>query len=145
MPPKLRRCRLQFPYSVPLSKLQSLIPEFRPSPSENAPTFRSNLFLILIQEPPSVEARRLIKERSKEDYPWSLAYRLYNPDGFQPRISLSDTITRMEFSIDSAGFIQQHQKITHEPFLNPFSDKAKSLPPPPEAVKKGIPKPRYAP
>ena len=143
--PQAAEVPVAVPHPVPLSKLESLIPEFRPSRSESAPTFRSNLFLILIQEPPSVEARRLSKERSKEDYDWSLAYRLYNPDGFQPRIGLSDTITRMEFSIDSAGFIQQNQKITHEPFLNPFSEKAKSLPPPPEAVKKGIPKPRYAP
>jgi hypothetical protein len=51
----------------------------------------------------------------------------------------------MEFSIDSPAFIREHQKITHEALLNPFSDKAKSLPPPPEPAKKGIPKPRYAP
>jgi hypothetical protein len=143
--PQAAEVPVAVPFPLPISRLESLIPEFKPSTSESAPTFRSNLFIILIQEPPSADARRLSKERSKDDYDWSLAYRLYNPDGFQPRIRLSDTVTRMEFSVDSAEFMREHQKITHEILLNPFSEKAKSLPPPPEAVKKGIPKPRYAP
>ena len=133
------------PFPVPLSSLAKLVPEFRPSPSDDAPTFRSNLFIILIQEPPSPDARRLIKERAKDEYDWSLAYRLYNSEGFPPRIRLGDTITRMEFSIDSARFISEHQKITHEALLNPFSEKAQNLPPPPDPVKKGVPQPRYAP
>lgn len=133
------------PSPVPLSNLEKLVPEFRPSLADDAPTFRSNLFIILIQEPPSPDARRLIKERAKDDYDWSLAYRLYNSEGFAPRIRLGDTITRMEFSIDSANFIGEHQKITHEALLNPFSEKAKNLPPPPEPTKKGIPQPHYAP
>jgi len=143
--PQASEVAVAVPFSIPISKLESLIPEFKPSHSENAPTFRSNLFVILIQDPPSADARGLTKERSKDDYDWSLAYRLYNPEGFQPRIRLSDTVTRMEFSVESAGFMREHQKITHEILLNPFSEKAQSLPPPPEAVKKGIPKPRYAP
>jgi hypothetical protein len=133
------------PFPVPISDLTKLVPEFKPSLSEDAPTFRSNLFIILIQEPPSPAARSLIKTRAKGDYDWSLSYRIYNSEGFAPRIRLSDTITRMEFSIDSPAFIREHQKITHEALLNPFSEKAKSLPPPAEPVKKGIPKPRYAP
>ena len=133
------------PFPVPMSNLMQLVPEFKPSLSEDAPTFRSNLFIILIQEPPSSAARGLIKARAKDDYDWSLSYRLYNSEGFPPRVRLSDTITRMEFSIDSPAFIREHQKITHEALLNPFSEKAKSLPPPPEPAKKGIPKPRYAP
>ena len=143
--PQASEVPVAVPYPVPISRLEKLIPEFKPSNSENASTFRSNLFIILIQEPPSADARLLTKTRSKEDYDWSLAYRLYNPEGFQSRIRLTDTITRMEFSVDSAGFMREHQKITHEALLNPFSEKAKSLPPPPEAVKKAIPKPRYAP
>jgi hypothetical protein len=133
------------PSPVPMSNLMQLVPEFKPSLSEDAPTFRSNLFIILIQKPPSPAARGLIKSRAKDDYDWSLSYRLYNSEGFPARIRLSDTITRMEFSIDSPAFIREHQKITHEALLNPFSEMAKSLPPPAEPVKKGIPKPRYAP
>ena len=133
------------PFPVPMSNLMQLVPEFKPSTSEDAPTFRSNLFIILTQEPSSAAARSLIKVRAKDDYDWSLSYRLYSSDGFPPRIRLSDTITRMEFSIDSPAFILAHQKITHDALLNPFSEKAKNLPPPAEPVKKGIPKPRYAP
>ena len=133
------------PFPVPMSNLEKLVPEFKPSTADDAPTFRSNLFIILIQEPVSPDARRLIKERAKEDYDWSLSYRLYNSEGFPPRIRINDTITRMEFAIDSAPFIRQHQTITHEALLNPFSEKAKNLPPPPDPVKKRIPQPRYAP
>jgi len=133
------------PFPVPMSNLEKLVPEFKPSTADDAPTFRSNLFIILVQEPASPDARRLIKERAKDDYDWSLSYRLYNSEGFPPRIRLSDTITRMEFAIDSAPFIRQHQTITHEALLNPFSEKAKNLPPPPDPAKKRIPQPRYAP
>ena len=133
------------PFPVPISDLTKVVPEFKPSTSEDAPTFRSNLFIILIQKPPSPAARGLIKVRARDDYDWSLSYRLYNSEGFPPRIRLSDTIMRMEFAIDSPAFILEHQKITHEALLNPFSEKAQGLPPPAEPVKKGIPKPRYAP
>jgi hypothetical protein len=143
--PEALNVPVSVPFPVPLSNLMQLVPEFKPSTSEDAPTFRSNLFIILIQEPPSPAARGLIKVRGKDDYDWSLSYRLYNSEGFPPRIRLSETVTRMEFAIDSAAFIRDRQKITHEALLNPFSEKAKSLPPPPEPAKKGIPKPRYAP
>ena len=133
------------PFPVPMSDLQKLVPEFKPSTADDAPTFRSNLFIILIQEPPSPDARRLIKERGKDDYDWSLAYRLYSAEGFPPRVRLSDTVTRMEFSIDSAQLIRERQQITHEGMVNPFSEKGKNLPLPPEPVKKAVPKPRYAP
>ena len=133
------------PFPVPLSKLKELVPEFKPSPADEAPAYRSNLFIILVQEPPAPDARRLIREHAKENYDWSLAYRLYSSDGFPARVRLSDTVTRLEFSIDSVQFIRDRQRITHETMVNPFSTKAADLPPPPEQTKKGIPKPRYAP
>jgi hypothetical protein len=133
------------PWPVPLSKLTALIPEFKPSTADDAHVYRSNLFIILIQEPPAQAARLLIKEHAKENYDWSLAYRLYSSDGFPARVRLSDTATRVEFSIDSVQFIRDRYKITHEPMVNPFSAKGESLPPPPEQTPKGIPKPRYAP
>jgi hypothetical protein len=133
------------PFPVPMLNLEKLVPEFKPSLLDDAPTFRSNLFIILIQPPASPNARHLVKERAKNDYDWSLGYRLYNSEGFPSRVRLTDAVTRMEFSIDSAAFIQDHQKITHEMMLNPFSEKAKNLPPPAEPLKKAVPKPRYAP
>jgi hypothetical protein len=132
-------------FPVPLSKLKELVPEFKPSSADDAAAYRSNLFIILIQEPPAPDARRLIREHAKENYDWSLAYRLYSSDGFPTRIRLTDTITRMEFSIDSEQFIRDRHKITHEAMVNPFSAKGANLPPAPEQTKKGIPKPRYAP
>ena len=133
------------PFAVPIADLQKLVPEFTPSLSDEAPAYRSNLFIILVQNQVSKEARRLVKERAKADYDWSLSYRLYTTEGFPPRISLSDTVTRMEFTIDSLQFIKDHDKLTHDPMINPYSAKAASLPPSPDSVKKKIPMPRYAP
>lgn len=130
---------------VPLINLDKLVPEFKPSTADDASAFRSNLFVILVQDPPNSGARKFIKERHRDEYDWSLAYRLYSSEGFPQRVRLSDTVSRMEFSIDSVKFIQDRQKITHEALINPFSEKAKNLPPPAEPVKKGIPKPKYAP
>jgi hypothetical protein len=131
--------------SVPIANLEKLVPEFRPSPADDASAFRSNLFVILIQDPTSPDARKLIKERHRDEYEWSLAYRLYSSEGLPQRVRLSDVVSRMEFSVDSGKFIRETQKITHEALLNPFSEKAKQLPPPSEPAKKAIPKPRYAP
>ena len=133
------------PLSVPIKDVPKLVPEFTPSPADEAPTYRSNLFIVLIQDKVSKTARRLVRERAKEEYEWALAYRLYSSEGFPARISVTDTINRVEFDIDSAQFIKDHHKLTHEPMLNPFSQKAVSQPPPPEPVKKKIPTPRYAP
>jgi hypothetical protein len=133
------------PSPVPMINLEKLVPEFRPSTADDAPAFRSNLFVILVQEPPNQGGRKLIKEPHRDEYDWSLAYRLYSSEGLPQRVRLSDTVTRLEFSIDSVKFIQDRQKITHEALINPFSEKGKNLPPPAEAVKKGIPTPRYAP
>jgi hypothetical protein len=133
------------PYGVPLGDIPKLVPEFQPSMSDDAPAYRSNLFIILVQDQPVKEARRLVKERVKADYDWALSYRLYTTDGFLGRISLTDMVNRIEFAIDSLGFIKDHYAITHDPVINPYSGKAAALPPPPEQVKKKIPTPRYAP
>ena len=130
---------------VPMANLEKLVPEFKPSTADDAPSFRSNLFVILVQDPPAPVARRLIKEPHKDQYEWSLAYRLYSPEGIPQQVRLTDSVARMEFSIDSARFIQERQKITHEALLNPFSEKAQTLPPLPDPIQKKVPQPRYAP
>lgn len=133
------------PYGVPLGEVQKLVPEFQPSVADDAPAYRSNLFIILVQDQVAKEANRLVKERVKADYDWSLSYRLYTTEGFSSRISLSEPVNRIEFAIDSSRFIKDHSRLTHDVVINPFSAKAASLPPLPEQVKKKIPTPRYAP
>jgi len=54
-------------------------------------------------------------------------------------------VNRIEFGIDSVQLIRDHNRLTHEAIINPFSAKAASLPPPPDPGRKKIPKPRYAP
>jgi len=61
------------------------------------------------------------------------------------RLTLRDTVNRIEIAVDSAQLIIDHNKLTHETMVNPFSAKAASLPPPPEPDKKKIPTPKYAP
>jgi hypothetical protein len=133
------------PLPVPLAKLPVLVPEFKPSLADDAPTYRSNLFVILIQNDVSAEGRRLIKDRRRDEYDWSLSYRLYTAEVLPSRLSLNDTMNRMEIAVDSVRLISDHLKLTHEPMTNPYSAKAASLPPEPEPSKKKIPTPRYAP
>lgn len=133
------------PLAVPLKDVPKLIPEFKPSLADDAPTYRSNLFIIMLQSETSKEALRLVKVRNKEDYAWSLSYRLYATEPFPPRITLNENVDRVEITVDSLQLIKDHNKLTHEAMINPFSSKAASLPPPPEPPKKKIPRPRYAP
>lgn len=133
------------PLAVPLADIPKLVPEFKPSLADDAPTFRSNLFIMLIQNQTSKEARRLIKGRGKDDYDWSLSYRLYTSDVLPSRLTLSNTVNRMEIAVESVQLINDHNKLTHEAMVNPFSAKAASLPPAPEPSKKKVPTPKYAP
>jgi hypothetical protein len=133
------------PLAVPLKDVPKLVPEFKPSLADDAPTYRSNLFIIMLQSETSKEALRLVKERNKEDYAWSLSYRLYATEPFPPRITLNENVDRVEITVDSLQLIKDHNKLTHEAMINPFSSKAASLPPPPEPPQKKIPRPRYAP
>ena len=133
------------PLAVPLKDVPKLIPEFKPSPADDAPTYRSNLFIIMLQNETSKAALRLVKERNKEGYAWSLSYRLYAADPFPPRITLSENVNRVEIAVDSVQLINDHYQLTHEAMVNPFSAKAAAIPPPPEPPQKKIPRPRYAP
>jgi len=133
------------PLAVPVKDIPKLIPEFKPSPADDAPTYRSNLFIIMLQNETSKAALRLVKERNKEDYAWSLSYRLYATEPFPPRITLNEKVSRVEIAVDSLRLIKDHYQLTHEAMVNPFSAKAASLPPPPEPPPKKIPRPRFAP
>ncbi len=135
------------PLAVPLADLPRLVPEFKPSAADDAPTYRSSAFVLLIQNQVSKEARRLIKDRQRDNYDWSFSYRLYTYtiEGFPSYLTLRAPVSRIEFGIDSVQLIKDHNKLTHEAIVNPFSAKAASLPPPSEPGRKKIPQPHYAP
>src|SRR5713226_7321048 len=120
------------PLAVPLKEIPKLIPEFKPSLADDAPTYRSNLFVIMLQNETSKEALRLVKERNKEEYVWSLSYRLYTHEVLPYRITLTDVVNRLEIATDSVQLIKDHSTLTHEAMINPFSSQAAALPPPPE-------------
>src|SRR5438132_3812202 len=99
----------------------------------------------MLQNETSKAALRLVKERNKEEYAWSLSYRLYAAEPFPPRITLNEKVSRVEIAVDSLQLIKDHYRLTHEAMVNPFSAKAAALPPPPQPPQKKNPPPRFAP
>jgi hypothetical protein len=134
---------IEFSPAVPLTKIPSLVPEFRPSTDPANPAFRSNIWLLLFKGGPSSAARFIIKEKGKEELDWTLAYQLFSLQGLPDRLTTTSSIDRLEISAQSLQLVKQRQRHTHEPILNPYSKEFAQLPPAPSAPTKKIPVPRY--
>ena len=134
---------IEFSPPVPLEKIPALVPELRPPAEEKAPSFRSNIWILVFQGPPSPGARAIIKERSREDVEWSLAYQFFSLQGLPEFLTTKVLIDRMEISPQSVQLVRERQRLTHEPIMNPFSSEFAQRPSPSPAAKK-IPVPKYA-
>jgi hypothetical protein len=140
----VRLVDIEFGKPIPLEHLPSIVPEFHPLAEPTAPAFRSNLWILLFQGPPSAEAQVLVRERGKENLDWTLAFQLFALQGLPEFLTPRAAIDRMEISPQSLQMVKQRQRLTHEPILNPFSKEfARQQPPPPSPTKK-IPLPKYA-
>lgn len=139
----VQRCEVEFSPAISLEKIPSLVPEFIPPRDNSTPTFRSNLWLLIFQGPPSPEAEFITKEREKEKLSWSLAYQLFSINGIPENLSLQTPIDRLEFTTQSIQLVQARQRLTHEPILNPFSSDFKNPPVSPQPKPKSIPLPQY--
>ncbi len=139
----VRRCEVEFSPAISLEQIPSLVPEFVPPRDNAAPTFRSNLWLLIFQGSPSPEAEFIAKERGKEKLSWSLAYQLFSINGIPENLSLQTPIDRLEFTTQSIQLVQARQRLTHEPILNPYSSDFKSRPTPSQPKPKSIPLPQY--
>lgn len=135
---------VEFTPRVPIEKIPKLIPEFRPSENPSAPAFRSNIWLLLLKGPPSQQARFIVRERGKEKLDWYLAFQMYSLQGIPDFFKVDTLIDRMEINAQSLQVVQERQRQTHEPMLNPFSREFARRPPPPPSPLKSIPVPQYA-
>jgi hypothetical protein len=140
----VQRCEIEFSPAVSLETIQSLVPEFLPPSRQSAPAFRSNLWVLVFKGPPSPEASLIVKERVREQLPWSLAYQMFAVNGIPENLSVKTPIDRLEITTQSLQFVQRQQRLTHEPILNPFSPEFRAQPPVTTPAVKSIPQPQYA-
>lgn len=134
---------IEFSPQVPIARVQSLVPEFKPSPAPATPAFRSNIWVLVFKGPPSPQARLIVRERGKDKLDWSLAFQLFSLEGLPDYLTLDAPVDRMEISAQSIQVVRQRQQQTHEPILNPFSEEFANRPPPPPSPMKKIPVPQY--
>ncbi|MGH7232551.1 MAG: hypothetical protein ACREJU_14515 [Nitrospiraceae bacterium] len=134
---------IEFSPSVPLEKIPSLVPELRPPVEPTAPSFRSNIWILVFKGPPSSDARAIVKEQSRENLEWSLAYQFFSLQGLPEFLTTKALVDRVEISPQSVQMVRERQRLTHEPIMNPFSVEFAQRPAPPPTTKK-IPVPKYA-
>jgi hypothetical protein len=134
---------IEFTPAVPIGKVPSLVPEFRPLDNADAPAFRSNLWVLLFKGPPAPAARAIIREQARDLEDWTLAFQMFAIQGLPDFLTLEATVDRMEIGAQSPQLVRQRQRLTHEPIMNPFSPEFAQRVAPPPVVKK-IPMPKYA-
>lgn len=141
----VRLIDIEFSPAVPISQVPSLVPEFRPSEDPAAPSFRSNIWVLLFKGEPSSQARFIVREAKKETLDWTLAYQLFSLQGLPDPLTTKSLIDRMEISTQSIDLVKRRQKHTHDPIMNPYSREfsQQQLSPRPAQTKK-IPLPKYA-
>lgn len=135
---------IEFSPAVPIKRIPSLVPEFDPPSRPDAPSFRSNIWVLVFKGPPSSEADLIVTERGKEKLDWNLAFQMFSLQGLPDFLTLDAPINRLEISAQSLQVVRERQQQTHEPILNPFSKEFASRPPPPPSPLKEIPVPSYA-
>ncbi|MEW6543263.1 MAG: hypothetical protein AB1411_06580 [Nitrospirota bacterium] len=134
---------VEFSPPVPIERIPSLVPEFKPPIEPTAPAFRSNIMVLLFKGPPSTDARFIVRERDKDRLDWTLAFQMFALQGLPEFLTLKVPIDRMEIGVQSVQLVKQRQRHTHEPILNPFSTEFARQPPPPPKTKT-VPVPKYA-
>ena len=134
---------IEFSPAVPIERVSSLVPEFRPPAEPAAPAFRSNIWVLVFKGQPSPAARFIVREQAKDRFDWTLAFQLFTLQGLPEFLTIKAPIDRLEISAQSLQLVKQRQRLTHEPILNAFSQEFSSQAPPPPQAKK-IPLPKYA-
>lgn len=141
----VRLVDIEFSPAVPISQIPSLVPEFRPPTDPASPSFRSNIWVLLFKGSASPQARFIVKEATKDQLDWTLAYQLFSLQGLPDPLTTKSLIDRLEISTQSIDLVKRRQKHTHDPIMNPYStefSQQQASPRPAEAKK--IPVPKYA-
>src|SRR3970282_936079 len=95
--------------------------EFHPSEDPAAPSFRSNILLLLFTGRASPQARFIVKEATRDKLEWTLAYQLFSLQGLPDLLTSKALVDRLEISTQSVDLVKQRQRHTHDPLLNPYS------------------------
>jgi len=141
----VRLVDIEFSPSVPLAQIPTLVPEFHPSEDPAAPSFRSNIWLLLFTGSSSPQARFIVKEATRDKLEWTLAYQLFSLQGLPNLLTSKALVDRLEISTQSVDLVKQRQRHTHDPILNPFSSEfSRHAPAPQTPEAKKIPVPKYA-
>lgn len=139
----VRLVDIEFSQAVPISRLPGLIPEFRPSTDPTNPAFRSNIWVLLFEGPPSPDARFIVRENGKEQLDWTLCYQLFSMQGLPDRLTTEALIDRVEISTQSLQLVTLRQRHTHERIPNPYSHQFDKQSGPSKPSPKSIPVPKY--
>lgn len=141
----IRLVDIEFTPPVAIAQVPSLVPEFHPSDDPAAPSFRSNIWLLLFKGSPSPQARFIVKEAAKDQLDWTLAYQLFSLQGLPDPLTTKSTVDRLEIGTQSIELVKRRQRHTHDPIMNPYSKEFLQQPAPPRQTQvKKIPVPQYA-
>jgi len=141
----VRLVDIEFSPAVPLAQIPALVPEFHPSEEATAPSFRSNIWVLLFKGAASPQARFIVREATRDKLDWTLAYQLFSLQGLPDPLTTKATVDRVEISTQSIELVKQRQRHTHEPILNPYSREfSQRAPAPQPPTAKKIPVPKYA-
>jgi len=141
----VRLVDVEFTPPVPIAQVPALIPEFHPSDDPAAPSFRSNIWLLLFKGAPSPQARFIVKEAAKDQLDWTLAYQLFSLQGLPDPLTIKSPVDRLEIGTQSIELVKRRQRHTHDPVMNPYSKEFLQQPAPPRQTQaKKIPVPQYA-
>lgn len=139
----VRLVDIEFSPAVSLSLIPLLVPEFHPSSEPESPSFRSNIWLLLFKGAPSSDARAIVREHGKDELDWTLSYQLFSMQGLPDRLTTDVLIDRLEIGVQSVQMVQQRQRHTHEPIMNPYSPQFDQQILPPHTRTRPIPIPQY--
>ncbi|MFO0773405.1 MAG: hypothetical protein U0172_01905 [Nitrospiraceae bacterium] len=140
----VRLVDVEFTPPAPIGKLATLVPELNPPRDPAAPTFRSNIWVLLFKGEQSKQAQFIVREQNKDRLDWTLAYQLFSLQGLPPTLTVDTRIDRLEIGAQSLQLTKQRLRTTHEPTMNPFSREFAELPPPAPPGPRKVPLPQYA-
>lgn len=141
----VRLVDVEFTPPVPIAQVPALVPEFHPSDDPGAPSFRSNIWLLLFKGAPSPKARFIVKEATKDQLDWTLSYQLFSLQGLPDPLTTKSPVDRLEIGTQSIDLVKRRQRHTHDPIMNPYSKEfLQQSAPPRQTQAKKIPVPQYA-
>jgi hypothetical protein len=140
----VRLVDIEFSPAVPLAQIPAVVPEFHPSEDPAAPSFRSNIWVLLFKGAASPQARFIVKEATRDKLEWTLAFQLFSLQGLPDPLTTKALVDRVEIGTQSVDLVKQRQQHTHDPIINPYSREFAQQPALQVKPARKIPLPQYA-